>query len=207
MARNNFHVNDGNLLNGQGIVLGAVSNLVTGVAADADVFGFRNINAQPLAISMIRIRWATTAAFTSAQSMIFSVSKVYGFTAIHDTAGKAIQAHYKNQDAEETYGTRAGAAITTGDRVPATEMTAYISDTAAITGATYTAEDTDEPEVFAVGAGSTLPGVYEDYCPAAEDGLPLVLMANEGLVVNVRLAMGAGGVGRLFVGLDGFRML
>lgn len=184
-----------NLLQATGYILGAVSGLVTGVAAAGDVFGLRNVSTKAVAISMIRLRWVTTTAFASAQGLAFRVNKVTGFTAIHDTGGKAVQAHYKRQS--QIRGSSVGA------RVALTDLSAYISDATAITGATYTAEDTDEPDLFAVGAGSTLPGVYEEWAP--EDGLPLVLEQNEGIVVNNHIALGASGVGNLFVGLELFR--
>ena len=84
-----------------------------------------------------------------------------------------------------------------------TEISTVISATAAITNGVYTASDADEPEAVGVGAGSTLPGVYEDYCPAP---LGLVLPANTGLVVKNLILMGAVGVGNLFVGVDGYRL-
>lgn len=202
--QNNFAVLDENLTTFQGFTLGALSGLMTVVAADADVFGMVNLNATPCAINQIRVRFATTTAFAAAQSMILSVAKVYGFTAIHTTGGTAIQAHYSHQ--QSVTKTRAGVAVTTGDRIPAVEIAGYVVDTTAITGATYTAADADEPELVAVGAGSTLPGVYEDFC--RYDGLPiLVLPQNTGIVCKVRLTMGTSGVGRLFVGVDGYRML
>lgn len=184
-----------NLLQATGYILGAVSGLVTGVAAAGDVFGLRNVSARSVAISMIRLRWVTTTAFASAQGLALRVNKVTGFTVLHDTGGTATQVSYKRQS--QIRGTSAGA------RVAATDLAAYIAATGAITGSIYTAEDTDEPLLFAVGAGSTLPGLYEEWAP--EDGLPLVLEQNEGIVVNNHIALGASGVGNLFVGLELFR--
>jgi hypothetical protein len=176
-------------------VLGAVSGATTVVAAAGDVFGLRNVSSRAVAISGIRLRWVTSTAFGAAQSLAFRVNKVYGFNAIHTTGGTAVQAHYKRQ------ANIRGSSV--GDRVPLTDLSAYICNTGAITGATYTAEDTDEPEMLAVGAGSVLPGVYEDWFPA--DGLPLVLEQNQGIVVNNHITMGATGVGNLFVGVELFR--
>ena len=83
-----------NLVQAEGYLVGCRSNLLTGVAAAADVFGMRNILAtrDALAVAWIRLRWVTTTAFGAAQSLAFRVNKVYGFTAIHDTGGTAIQA-------------------------------------------------------------------------------------------------------------------
>src|SRR4029078_279816 len=108
-----------------------------------------------------RIRSVTSSAFGSAESMAFRINKVYAFTATDATGATAVQAHYNFQAGQSV--TRAGVTITTGDRVPLTEISRIIAATAAIGTQTYTAEDTDEPEVFAMGAGSTLPSVYENW--------------------------------------------
>jgi hypothetical protein len=186
----------------EGLCWPALSGLMTAIAADADVAGLVNLLDAPFVVQRIRLRWFTTTAFASAQAMAFRVNKVYGFSAVH-TGGTptAVQAHYNHQAGIGT--TRAAAVVATGDRVPLTEISGVIAGTAAITTATYTGEDTDEPEVLAMGAGSTLPSVYENYVPP---GPPLVLTKNTGLVVNLAILMGASGVGKLFVGVDGYRL-
>lgn len=193
----NLVIHPANLVQALGVRWGAVSGLLTGVAAGADVAGLVNLSAHPYAVSLVNIRFVTTTAFASAQALAYRVNKVTGFTAIHSSGGTAVQAHYKRQSQIR------GSAV--GDRVPLTELSGYIGATGAISGASYTAEDTDEPDVFAVGAGSTLPGVYEDYAP--RDGLCYVLEQNEGLIVNNQILMGASGVGNLFVGFDLYRMV
>jgi len=186
----------------EGLVIPLLSGAMTGIAAGADVGAVRNLLDAPIVVQRIRIRFVTTTAFASAQSMAFRVNKVYGFTAVHDTGSPtAVQAHYNFQGGMSV--TRAGAVISTGDRIPLTEISSVIAATAAITNATYTAEDTDEPEVFAMGAGSTLPSVYENWVPP---GPPLVLSKNTGLIINNHILMGASGAGNLYVGVDGYRL-
>lgn len=186
----------------EGVIWGALSGLITGIAKDADVAGVVNLLDTPWVVQRIRLRYWTTTAFASAQSMAFRVNKVTGFTAVH-TGGTptAVQAHHNY--GEGITKTRAGVTLATGDRIPLTEISGVIAGTAAITTATYTAEDTDEPEVVAIGAGSTLPSVYENFVPP---GPPIVLAKNTGLIVNLAIAMGASGVGQLFVGVDGYRL-
>lgn len=185
----------------EGLIWPALSGLMTGIAADADVAMVINLNDSPIVVQRIRLRWFTTTAFAAAQCMAFRVNKVYGATAVH-TGGTptAVQAHYNFQSGQKV--TRAGVAIATGDRIPLTEISGVISSTAAITSGTYTAEDADEPEVVAIGAGSTLPTLYENWVPP---GPSLVLPKNTGILVNLAIAMGATGVGKLFVGVDGYR--
>lgn len=187
----------------EGVIWPALSGLMTGIAAAADVAGVVNLHDTPWVVQRIRIRWVTTTAFASAQCMAFRVNKVTGFTAVH-TGGSptAVQAHHVYGEGIKT-DRATGAVLTTGARIPLTEISGVIAATAAITTATYTAEDTDEPEVVAIGAGSTLPSVYENYVPP---GPPIVLAKNTGLIINNHILMGASGVGNLFVGVDGYRL-
>jgi hypothetical protein len=196
--RNNFVLLERNAVDAQGITIGMLSGDMTGIAAAADVAGVRNILDVPLVVDGVRIRCVTKTAFGTAQALAFRMNKVTGFTAVHDTGTPiACQAHYNFGEGVKT--DMAGAALTTGSRIPLTEISSVISSTAAISiSGGYTGEDVDEPELFAVGAGSTLPGVYENWYPL----LPLVLPKNTGLVFNNHIAMGAAGVVHLFIGID-----
>lgn len=186
---------------GEGLVWPAFSGAMTAIAANADVAMVINLNDAPIVVPRIRIRWVTTTAFAAAQCMAFRVNKVYAATAVHSGGTPtAVQAHYLFQGGQKV--TRGGVAIATGDRIPLTEISGVIASTAAISSGTYTAEDADEPEVVAIGAGSTLPTVWENYVPP---GPPLVLTKNTGILVNIAIAMGTSGVGNLFVGVDGVR--
>lgn len=180
----------------EGICIPMISGLLTGVAAGADLAGIVNLDDRPLCVRLSRIRFAPTTAFGTSQALAFRVNKVYGFTAIHSSGGKSVQAHHYHQAGIK--GTSAG------DRLALTSISSYMADTGAITGATYTAEDTDEPEQFAVSAGATLPAVFDDYVPVG--GLPWVLAKNTGLVLNNQIAMGASGVGNLSWIIDAYRL-
>ena len=194
---------DENLGTAYGVIAAAQSGLMTGIAAAADCYMLRNVGKRPFKIEMVRVRWLTTTAFTTAQCVGFSFWKAYGATAVH-TGGTptTFAPHWRFQENVPQ--------TSTGDTVPAAEgttliniaLTGVISSTAAITTATYTAVDADEPDIFTIGAGSTTPVVYEDWVP--RDGLPLVLAQNTALLGRVTVAMGAAGVGRLYVGVDGY---
>lgn len=196
--RSNLILSDRNSADAQGIIIPLLSGAMTIIAAGADVGAVCNLGTIPLVVDGIRTRWVTSTAFGTAQALAFRINKVYGFTAVH-TGGTpvACQAHYSYQEGvKTTQGT--AAVVTTGDRIPLTEISSVIASTAAITSGAYTAEDTDEPEVFAVGAGSTLPGVYDNFYPL----IPIVLPQFTGLVINNHILMGASGVGNLFIGID-----
>lgn len=185
----------------EGLTIGMLSGAITGIAAGGDVAAIRNIHASPIRILRVRLRFVTTTAFAAAQCMGFRGHKVYAFTAVHDTGTPtAIQAHYNFQGGHSV--TRAGVAVAVGDRIPLTEISSVVAGTAAMTNGAYTAADADEPEILAIGAGSTLPSVYENWVPP---GPPLVLSANTGLVIKNQILMGASGAGTLFVGVDAVR--
>lgn len=194
---------DSNLGTAYGVIAGARSGLMTVIAADADCYLLRNVGKRPFKITLLRIRWLTTTAFTTAQCMGFAFYKVYGCTAVHSGGTPTtIAPHWRFQGNVPT--------TATGDTVPATEgttliniaLTGVISGTAAITTATYTAPTAAEPELFPVSSGSTLPAIYSDWQP--RDGLPIVLEQNTGLLGRLSVTMGAAGVGRLYVGVDGY---
>ncbi len=193
----NLVIHPANLVQAEGLAVGAISGLITTITAGADVFAFRNVAGRPLGLANLRVRFVPTTAFSSAQAVAFRAHKVYGFTAIHTTGGTNVQAHYKWQ--KQVKGS------STGDRVPLTQMAAYIAATGAISGATYTAADDDEPEEIASSDGSVLPSIRDHhYWP--RDGLCHVLDVNEGIVLKNHITMGSTGVGNLFVGMDLYRL-
>lgn len=194
--RQNYNLSLDNLRSAEGLIIPALSGEISGVAADADLYSLVSWAARPLIISAIRTRWVSKTSFATPQALAFRVSKAYEVIASHDAGGKSVQAHHKAQ---------AGiVGSTTGERVPLSEIEAYISIGEAITGGDYTPVDVDEPEVFAVGAGASLPGVYDDWVPV--DGLPLVLTSGTGFLLNNVIAMGVGGAGHLYVGVDAYRL-
>ena len=193
--RNNLALQE--VAGAEGICVPLTSGVITGIAADADLAAIRNVDIRPFCIRSSRVRFSPTANFSSPQGILFRVLKVYGFSAVH-TGGtpKSIQAHHYHQSGI--------AGSTAGDRIPLTEISSVIATTAALTTATYTAPDTDEPEQVAASAGLALPNISDDYVPVA--GLPWVLMPNQGLVLQNVIAMGAGGAGILSWIVDGYRL-
>ena len=194
MPQENYALVERNLVQATGFILPARSGAMTGIAADADVYGAVNLNSQRnLALTMARVRFVTTTAAASAQAMAIRFSKVTGYTAVHSGgSGVSVQAHYHTLPLRQAAGTR----------VPTTEIRAVISGIAAITSATYTAPDDDEPDFYPISSGGTFPTIYEDVFPA--DGLPSVLEPNTGIVGKLDIAMGASLVGRLYIALLGY---
>src|SRR5688500_16246150 len=107
MQENNALV-ESNLVQAVGIVVPARSGLMTGIAADADVYGLRNLHAsRTFSVTLVRVRFVPTTAFASAQAMAIRFSKVFGYTAVHSGgSGVTVQGHYKTQPHRQTAGTR-----------------------------------------------------------------------------------------------------
>lgn len=197
-----------NLGSAYGVIAGARSGLMTVLSAGDDCYLLRNVAGRPFKITMARIRLVTTTAFGSAQCLAFQFHKVYGCTAVHSGGTPTTFAgHWRFQGnvPKTSTGDTVEQTVVVSPTLPDVQdvaLNGVISGTAALTGATYTAPDADEPEFFAIAAGSTLPAIYEDWQP--RDGLPLVLEQNTGLLGRVTVTMGATGVGRLYVGIDGY---
>lgn len=191
----NYALVERNLVQATGIVLPARSGAMTGIAADADVYGAVNLHASRVfALSLMRVRFLPTTAAGAAQALGIRFSKVFGFTAAHTGgSGVSCRGHFLAQPLRQDPGVR----------VPASEMVAVISGTAAITTATYTAPDADEPDFYALSsAGAVLPVIQEDIWP--RDGLPTLLEPSTGIVGKLENAMGASLVGTLFIALHGY---
>lgn len=194
MPQENYSLIERNVNEATGFIVPARSGLMTGIAADADVYACANLNSvRALALTMARVRFVTTTPAASAQSLAIRFSKVFGFTAIHSGGTPtSIQGHYLAQPLRQT----------AGIRIPATEIACRISGTAAMSTSTYTAPDDDEPDFYPVSGGATFPAIYEDVVPF--DGLPPVLEPATGIVGKLDIAMGASLVGRLYVALLGY---
>jgi hypothetical protein len=192
--RQNMQLEPGNTVRAVGFRVPARSGLMTTIAADADVFGFRNPSVKPIAVSRIDLRWLTATAFGAAQAVGFYVYKVIGFSAIQNGGSPVV---IDNVLLKRN--------LSHDDLVSGTDFECAIAGAAAITGGTYTAPDADEPFHLACSDGNLSPAIVDVWEPG-EGRLPIVLDQNEGLVLRCALTMGASGVGRLFVGLDAHRI-
>jgi hypothetical protein len=203
----NHVIEPGNMVQARGYTVSAISGLLTTVAADGLVFGLRNVATdvegipgksgsravtEALVVTGVRVRFAPVTAFGSAQGLLFRGYKVNGFTAIQTTGGTAVRAHYK----------RVGNIRGAGSfRAPLTDISAYIADTGAITGGTFLAQTAREPEFVAVAAGAVQPAIVETIEPGAL-WLPQPLEADQGLIIDCGITMGASGTGYLFVDVE-----
>jgi hypothetical protein len=194
----NMMLDSGNLINAAPCRIGARSGLMTTIAAGADFFAVRNItdlltpSNRPMAVSQLRVNASTITPFTNAQGLAFEFYKVTAFTAIHSGGSGLVPVAKRRK--------------TTGyNAIPSTEISVLISDTAAITTATYTLESDSMPfavmacDVHSIG---TTGAVTCNVTWRPADNLPEVFEKDEGIIGRITNTMGAAGVIRAFVGVD-----
>jgi hypothetical protein len=166
---------------------GAPTGLLTGVAAGTGsaghVYALRNpSSAKKVFISRLRLVFTPTTAFGAAQALAFALFKLTGYSVAHS----------------------GGTAVTPLKRVTsqsaASVAAAQISGTGALTAGTQTLQAT--PITRFGSSHSTLPVLDAVYIP--RDDHPIVLEANEGLLIRNEILMGASGVGILSVEPEGW---
>lgn len=178
----------GNMANAQPRFISAISGALTLVAANADVYALQNdSSSKVLSLSRLEASFTTSTVFSAAQALLFGFYKVAGFTSIHSggTGIKTISVQGKDSRLEDS--TR-----------QISDVNCRMAAAAAITTATYTAPDADEP--FAVLACQLSTGAAGSMLwEPSHDRFPLQLREHEGIVCRPLITMGTGGVGSLFV--------
>lgn len=172
--------------------VGAQSGAVTGIAANGPVFSFRNISANPILVRRVGIGFVTTTGFTAAQAVDFGLMFARAFTA-SDTGGTAIALTGSNTKHRTSMG-----ALTSVD--------CRIATTGALTAGTRTLDTNTLAQqggyALAATAGTTIPVGQENLFQHTADDYPLVLAQNEGFIIQNLTAMGAAGIGRLYVNME-----
>lgn len=179
----------------------AVSGLITGLNAGDPVFSMRwapalpTTNARSLTtfvLERLRVKWRTISGFTAAQEVTLDTFVARAFTA-NDTGGTAVTLTTNNAKKRTSFPT----SVVTDMR---------ISATGALTAGTRTLDANPiATDGFAeLAAAATVPkGRFDlEVLDQDQDRFPLVLMPKEGLVITNRVALGAGGTGRLIVEMD-----
>lgn len=189
----------------------AVSGLVTGVAAGATLFSMRwsppaapSIGMVKLcAIQRIRAKWRTVAGFTAAQEVGLAAYVARSFSA-SDSGGTGVNLAGPNH--EKRVGIAPPAGVQVGG-MPASQMADMrIANTGALTNGTRTPDA--QPfmqDVYAeLAAAATVgKGRFDvDFGNVDQPGFPIILSANEGVIVTNTVLMGAGGTARLIVEVD-----
>lgn len=187
---------------GNGYTIGPVSGLLTGVAAgtaaNGHIFAARWAPAAGLPklamLTRLRVGWVTIAGFTAAQEVGLDVSKVTAYTAAH-TGGTALVATGLGK-------TRSFHQI--GLASPDSAFNDIrIGTTGALTSGTQTFDPTPfrQAQFSELAAAATVPkGIFQlFYSNEDVNAEPIVLAANEGIVVRNTIGMGAAGTARVTV--------
>ena len=165
---------------------GAKTGLLSGVAANAPLFAFRNSGSNVAWIIRVSVAFNVTTAFTTAQSVDLGLFACRLFTA-SDSGGVQIVLSGDNgirRSQQMSFSScdmriAVSAALTAGNRVPDATAVGIAEGWAGV----------------AVGAAIPLTDLF------AYSGIdyPLALAPGEGFEVQPLSAMGAGGVGNLYV--------
>ncbi len=176
----------------------ALSGLLTGIAAGTatlgHVIGFRNGDTTALGdfhIARLFMQWWTTVGFTAAQEIGFEAFKATAYTVAHTVGTGATDVNLEPR----------------GDYTANTTMVAHTAGSTAITAGTHTLAATPMLVIggqeLATGAAVVNKTIENELI--SRDRHPVdILKPNEGLIVRNRIAMGAGGVGRLLLVAEGW---
>jgi len=177
--------------------LAMTSGLLTGVTAGQVVYGFRFAPSTTTNLCMIRrveIGFATTTAFTTAQSLQYGMTVARAFTTPYGTGGTAAAFTQTNTG-------KLRSSMPTS-QISQTSGNIYISATGAITGGV----NTPDTQAMAYAAGSStgvgtsmpLTAVFQHQA----GDYPLILAYQEGFIITNVQAMGAAGVINLTVNVE-----
>jgi hypothetical protein len=170
--------------------VGLLTGALTGIAANAAIFSFRNISANPILVRRIGVGFITTTAFTAAQMVQYGVKVARAFTA-SDTLGTAIALTGSNTK------------LRTALAVP-TSVDCRISAAAALGAGTKTLDPNDIGTAigFAGGVGQGITPALNNLFAHDTGDHPLTLVQNEGFNIMNLLLMGAAGVGTAVINFE-----
>jgi hypothetical protein len=170
--------------------VGVATGLVTGLAAGAAVFSFRNLSANPVLVRRVGIGFVTTTAFTAAQMVSFGLLAARNFTA-SDSGGTAVAFTGNNGKHRTSLGTP-------------TSLDCRVATTAALGAGTRTldANMLAMQSGWSGAAGATIVPALNNLLSHDTGDYPIVLAQNEGLVISNLTAMGAGGVGVVYIAME-----
>lgn len=172
--------------------IGAVSGALTGATANTAVFSLRNISANQLIVRRVGVGFVCTTGFTAAQQLNWGLKFARSFSA-SDTGGTAIAVTGSQNKVRTSLATP-------------TSLDCRISSTGALTAGTKTLDTLDLGTVgtwaLATTAGVLLAPSRNNLFSQDSGDYPLVLAQNEGINIMNLTAMGAAGVGTLYVNIE-----
>ena len=170
--------------------LGVQTGGLTGIAASAAVFSFRNIAANPIMVRRIGAGFITTTAFTAAQQVEFGLIVGRSWS-VSDTGGTPIAVLGSNGKHRTSLATP-------------TSLDCRVSAAAALTAGTRTldANTMSQQAGWSAGVGTTIVPAQDNLFQHATGDYPLILAQNEGFIIQNLFLMGAGGAGKLHLNME-----
>ena len=164
----------------------ALTGAMTGIVANAPIFSLRNTSTNLILVRRIGIGFMTTTAFTAAQALDFGLAVARSFT-VNDTAGTDISPTVNTAKRRASLATP--------------NVHIRIATAAALTAGTRTLDGLNMGVAAGGSAGlaTGLPPTPDNLFGHASDDLPIVLAANEGVVISNLTLMGATGVVKAYV--------
>ena len=169
--------------------IGAQTGGITGIAAAASIFSFRNISANPILVRRVGLGVINNVGFTTAQVVDFGLMVARNWTA-SDSGGTAIALTGNNGKHRTALGTP-------------TSVDCRIATTAALTAGTRTLDANTLSQIgsWSANALASLAAMDNLLKHDASD-YPLVLAQNEGFIIQNQTAFGAAGVCRAYVNME-----
>jgi hypothetical protein len=170
--------------------IGAQSGALTAVGANGPVFALRNASSNLIMIKRVGVGFILTTAFTTPQIVDFGLAVARSWTAA-DAGGTAIAVTGNNGKHRTSLASPVS-------------LDARIAAAAALTAGTRTLDANTLGQIGAwagaIGAGVT-PSPDNLFSHNTGDH-PLILAQNEGIIIQAMTAMGATGIGRLYVNIE-----
>ena len=170
--------------------LAVQTGLLSGIAAGGRIFSFRNTHASNLIlVRRAGLGFMTTTAFTAAQALDFACHIARGFT-VGDTGGTDITPLVND--------TKHRASLATPN------VQGRVSATVVVSGGTLTADANSIGRAAggSTGLGTGLPPAQDNLISEMCGDMPVVLAANEGIIINNVTLMGAAGVVKVYINLE-----
>lgn len=167
------------------VALAVQSGALTGLSADDPVLSFRNISANPVLVRRVSLGFLTTTQFATPQVMDFGLYVARAFTE-SDSGGTQVALTGDNGSLDSGL-----SMLTSADL--------RISDTSALTPGTRTLDANPIGRLIGWSADEGISIPQQSIFEAPPGSQPLVLGQDEGFVVACKEAMGAAGVGTLFM--------
>jgi hypothetical protein len=170
--------------------LGVQTGLITGLAANAPIFAFVNKSANLILIRRVGVGFITSVAFTTAQKTDYGLIVGRNYTT-YETVGTNIT--FTGNNAKH----RVSLSIPTS-------LDVKVAIAAAVSGGVKVLDTNHLGQTggWSAGVGVTVQPTLDNLFSHNAGDYPIVLQANEGILITNLTAMGVVGVGTAYINLE-----